>query len=213
MGTFKKGILGGFSGKVGTVVGSNWRGLDVMRSLPKRSKSSITQLQASQRQRFALAMEFLSPLTTILTAYFGSPSGTSSRLNNAASYHLKEAIVGDSPNYGIDYSKVIVSKGELIGVKNAAVTAPVAGGIHVAWDDNSDQVLARSTDLLLLVAYNPDKSQFVIAQGPATREDATAAIGIPNTFGGDTLHVWIAFVNPDSQKAATSLYFGTLQAN
>jgi hypothetical protein len=36
MGTFNKGILGGFSGKVGTVVGFNWRGLDVMRSLPKK---------------------------------------------------------------------------------------------------------------------------------------------------------------------------------
>jgi len=27
MGTIKKGILGGFSGKVGTVVGSSWKGI------------------------------------------------------------------------------------------------------------------------------------------------------------------------------------------
>jgi hypothetical protein len=33
MGTHKKGILGNFSGKVGTVVGSTWRGIWVMRGL------------------------------------------------------------------------------------------------------------------------------------------------------------------------------------
>jgi hypothetical protein len=32
MASFQKGILGGFSGKVGTVVGGNWKGIDYMRS-------------------------------------------------------------------------------------------------------------------------------------------------------------------------------------
>ena len=32
MGTISKGILGGFSGKVGTVIGGNWKGIDYMRS-------------------------------------------------------------------------------------------------------------------------------------------------------------------------------------
>ena len=36
MATFEKGILGGFSGKVGNVVGSRWRGKNIMRSLPQR---------------------------------------------------------------------------------------------------------------------------------------------------------------------------------
>ena len=31
MGTIKKGILGGFSGKVGTVVGASWKGISYMR--------------------------------------------------------------------------------------------------------------------------------------------------------------------------------------
>ena len=34
MGTISKGILGGFSGKVGTVIGGNWKGIDYMRSIP-----------------------------------------------------------------------------------------------------------------------------------------------------------------------------------
>jgi hypothetical protein len=43
MGTFNKGILGGFSGKTGTVIGSNWKGRTVMRSLPgKRTKQETS---------------------------------------------------------------------------------------------------------------------------------------------------------------------------
>ena len=34
MAEIKKGILGGFSGKVGPVVGANWRGKDIIRSTP-----------------------------------------------------------------------------------------------------------------------------------------------------------------------------------
>ena len=34
MATIKKGILGGVSGKVGNVVGGNWKGVDYLRSLP-----------------------------------------------------------------------------------------------------------------------------------------------------------------------------------
>ena len=40
MGKIKTGILGGFQGKVGTVIGSTWRGESIMRALPKNSGES-----------------------------------------------------------------------------------------------------------------------------------------------------------------------------
>ena len=54
MGTIKQGILGGFSGKVGTVVDSSWKGISYMRgqatrytstshSSPKTEHSYLTQ--------------------------------------------------------------------------------------------------------------------------------------------------------------------------
>jgi hypothetical protein len=44
MGTIKQGILGGFSGKVGTVVGASWKGIAYMRSLPQKVKNPRTLL-------------------------------------------------------------------------------------------------------------------------------------------------------------------------
>lgn len=212
MGTFKKGILGGFSGKVGTVVGSNWRGLDVMRSLPKKSGLSPTQEQVEQRQRFALAMGFISPLTKILSLYYGNVSGTSSRLNNAMSYHLKEAVTGNSPNFAVDYAKVVISKGEVIGVKDGVISAPQAGMVQVDWSNNSGQVLADANDLLLVVLYNSDKAVFVVEEGTATRQEATLDIAVPAGYAGDTLHAWVGFVNKAQKKASSSIYLGSLLA-
>ena len=39
MGTIKQGILGGFSGKVGTVVGSSWKGISYMRGQAQNVKN------------------------------------------------------------------------------------------------------------------------------------------------------------------------------
>ena len=54
MGTIKKGVLGGFSGKVGTVVGASWKGIDYIRSLPASVKNPRTEGQVTQRTKFCL---------------------------------------------------------------------------------------------------------------------------------------------------------------
>lgn len=40
MGTIKQGILGGFSGKVGTVIGGSWKGISYMRLQAQSIKKS-----------------------------------------------------------------------------------------------------------------------------------------------------------------------------
>ena len=66
MGTIKKGILGGFSGKVGTVVGSSWKGISYMRSLPLKVRNPRTLRQLDQRSKFAIALGYLKPLNGLL---------------------------------------------------------------------------------------------------------------------------------------------------
>ena len=71
MGTIKQGILGGFSGKVGTVIGGSWKGISYMRSQAQSVKNPRTDGQLSQRSKFALALDFLKPLTDIVRGTVG----------------------------------------------------------------------------------------------------------------------------------------------
>lgn len=88
MATFNNGALGGFSGKLGTVVGSTWRGQNVMRSLPELGTQKFSPAQLRQQQRFKVVQEFLSDLKFLLSDTFGSNRGKNPPYNNAMSYHI-----------------------------------------------------------------------------------------------------------------------------
>lgn len=66
MATIKQGILGGFSGRVGTIVGTSWKGIAVMKSLPLSVANPKTAGQVGQRTKFssvvALASVILSSI-------------------------------------------------------------------------------------------------------------------------------------------------------
>ncbi len=68
MGKFSNGIFGNFYGKIGNVVGSSWRGIDYLKSLPKINKNRVpTQAQLEQQVRFALMTAFMNPLRPLTT--------------------------------------------------------------------------------------------------------------------------------------------------
>lgn len=99
MGTYNKGILGAFSGKVGPVVGASWRGIEVLRSTPKKTSREPTENQLAQREKFKAVTKFITPLKIIMSRYFGTDSGEQSRANRAMGYHLKEAVGRSCKNY------------------------------------------------------------------------------------------------------------------
>jgi len=208
MGRIQKGILGGFSGKVGTVVGATWRGIEIMRSRPKRSSRPPTDQQAEQRERFAFVAHFLRPVRSLLRMYFGQPSGAKSRSNLATSYHMTETVTGTYPNFAIDYPKVIVSKGELLGLQDATVSTIGGGEIKCNWTDNTGQGQAVATDAVFVAVYNESKQLWETKRAIATRVDSVFNLNLADTWVGDTVHCWVGVVKADDKLCSNSEYFG-----
>lgn len=211
MGTFSKGILGGFSGKVGNVVGARWRGKDIMRSLPTRGTYTPTQAQLEQRDRFTTVIKFLTPIKEILSAYFGKQQGDKSSFNLATGYHIKEALLPDPlDTFVIDYPKVLIGKGDLRGISNGSVTPDSFQVLNVFWDDNSGQGNAAATDELVVVVYNETLNLFETANPAGTRNLTTVQLTLPAYWAGLELQVWATFVTADKKLAATSTYLGAV---
>jgi len=211
MGTFSKGILGGFSGKVGNVVGARWRGKDIMRSLPQRGNYVPTQAQQEQRDRFKTAIVFLTPIKEILSAYFGKPQGDKSTFNLATGYHIKEALLPDGlDGYVIDYPKVLIGKGDLRGLSNGAVAAAANQELTVTWNDNSGQGNASATDQLVVVVYCELLDLFETAQPAGTRDLTTVQMPLPAYWTAQQVQVWATFVTSDQKLAATSTFLGAV---
>ena len=57
MARIKQGVLGGFSGSIGSVVGTSWKGIAVMKAKPLSVANPRTPLQVNARLKFASAVE------------------------------------------------------------------------------------------------------------------------------------------------------------
>ncbi|MBU3928133.1 MAG: hypothetical protein KKB74_10035, partial [Bacteroidetes bacterium] len=147
MGTFKKGILGGLSGKVGNVVGGNVRGTDYLRSLPTGNTNANTILQQTQRMKFAAVINFLRPMKDIVRIGFKPEAGKLSGFNVAMSYNFHQALVGDyDQGFEMNYEKVLIARGELPTIEGATIESTVARQLDLTWEDNSVESLAGPED-------------------------------------------------------------------
>ena len=211
MGSYNKGILGPFRGKVGPVIGYSWRGKDLMRGLPKESTTAATKAQLEQRAKFGTVIKFLTPIKGILSAYFGKEQKTKSPFNLATGYHLREALLpGPNDTWLIDYPKVLISRGDLRGLDNVAVTASAAGQLELTWTDNSGQGSASATDVLIAVVYCTEMDEFVQFNPAATRADAAATLNIPNYLVGSLAEIWATFATEEGNITAVSSYVGSV---
>jgi hypothetical protein len=207
MGRIKKGILGNFAGKVGTVAGSTWKGIGYMRSLPESSGGDPSPAQLAHRAKFAFVIKFLKSLTGLLEFSFNDEAIHQSGFNAAMSHTMKSAVVGVAPNLLLSYPQVLVSRGSLPNAGGPAAAAGTAGKIVFTWTDNTGLGKAQSTDRAILVAYSPDLdiSAYTIAHD--MRSSGTSTLNVVG-FNGKTVQTWISFLAADGSEIATSLYTG-----
>ena len=207
MGTIKKGVLGGFSGKVGSVVGASWKGIDYIRSLPASVKNPRTEGQVTQRTKFTVALEFLRPIIAYLNVGFKPYACKQSPYNAAMSYNVSNAVTGTFPDFEMDYPNALVSKGSLLGAEDASATTD-AGSISFAWTDNSEVSNALSTDKAMPLAFNISKGQAVFKTNGAERSTEADSLTIPANWSGDDVEVYLGFVSNDGLLVASSAYLG-----
>ena len=208
MGTIKQGILGGFSGKVGTVVGSSWKGISYMRGQAQSVKNPRTAKQMAQRDKFSLALSFIRPIQSFIQVGFKTYAQKQSEFNAAMSYTMKNVIKGTYPSFSIDYTKAMVARGSL-ALPMEVQKQNVSGQISVSWADNSGTANALDTDFAMLLAYNANKQEAVYDMHTACRGDEGVGVSYPADWSGDTVHIYLAFVSEDGTLVSDSEYVGS----
>lgn len=212
MGSIRQGILGGFSGKVGTVIGSSWKGIAYMKGRSLKVKNAKTLPQLKQRKKFALCIKFLSSINPYLKYGYKNFTTKQTAINAAMSYMMhNECIAGEYPNYAIDYSKVKVSLGQLKKAENPTVTL-TSGNASFRWTDNSGNGNAESTDLAMALLYNKEKKEAEYDIGNATRDDGEMTFRYPNDWQGDSIEVYMSLMSENGQLVSESEYMGEVVA-
>lgn len=214
MGKVQVGILDGFVGKVGTVVGSFWKGLPVMRAYKRVVKDANTNAQQLIRTRFAAA-------TTLASAFLyairiGFKQVARSKKMTEGDIFIKEnwdEITADTPGAAtIDYPDLVIAKGGLPEVLFGNVTTTEPLSIGITMQDTSGVIGADATDKVYIFAYSPEAQAGVISDGRNTRADTSATLNVPAYWNGHRVHVWGFAVGAGSDNKgviSNSRYIGT----
>lgn len=209
MARMTKGLLGGFSGKIGPVVGYTLYGIDRMRSLPDRT-APPTVNELKNRSQFKLVQDTLKSLKELLQNGFKDYWTVSGGTRAAISYNRKFAVKANETGYEIDPEHFKISGGILPGLAGLSVLQESAALLRFHWNPESvpessgyDQVMLLAIDL---------KGQQSCYECPGNfRSAGTAVLRISEDLLGKEVDVYIGVVAKDRTVQSDSQYLGRIQ--
>jgi hypothetical protein len=179
-GTILQGILGGFSGKVGPVVGASWKGIDYMRSyvIPANPSSAA---QIIQRAKFAAIVALArDALSSLLNVYWDPFLSKMSGFNRFVQVNI--GTLDGSYELGIA-SKMALGTLEDVSLITGTYNNG-DGETIVTWDEATSGNGAL-TDSVGLVVYDPTNANLTLFTPVVTRDDesitVTARVGLTAT--------------------------------
>lgn len=212
MGKINQGILDGFNGKVGTVVGYKFKGKKVMRAYVDKIRNPRTSLQMDNRERFK-------SLTQLASAFIGAnkiglervANSLRNTVNNSFMKVNQGAVSVMGGEAEVDYGSLKCSIGSLpqAGFGNASFAEPQR--VSVSYSTSADMPRADAQDKVYLFVYQPDTKQGILS-APALRTTGTLELPVPSSWTGLTVHVYGFAVGDGRDNAglrSDSSYVGT----
>lgn len=197
MATYNQGILGSFTGRVGNIVGTSWKGRHIMRARAATYSNPNTPLQQAQRMRFAVMGKFLRHVQGTIAVGYGAQDQKMTSFNSAMRDNLNEAVTGTYPDIKVDLSKVIVSKGTRDGLSDMVLTSTEPNTIAMTWDEFTMSGTSKATDKLHVIVAETATGNVVAEDNTVSRDDGMWEITLPSGYSGKEMTV-LAFFAEDS---------------
>jgi Family of unknown function (DUF6266) len=205
MGRIKKGILGGFAGQVGPVIGGTWKGVEYMRSKPTSVANPNTTGQQNQRNKFRGVVAVASILLgNIIQPLWNPIAKGMSGFNEFVSKNT-EAFTTAGVLIANSFKSTF---GSLLGSPISSSTATAATDtIVINFPDNSGVGNALATDKTVVVWYNQDQDYWNAEVGTTTRSGATVSVTDDKMVSTDTLELYLSFYRDGNLAlASTSIH-------
>ena len=168
MGKIKQGILGGFKGKVGTVVGSSWNGISYMRGIAQSVRNANTPAQQKQRAFFKEVQDLVGQLSDEQMAFLvpNSPKGMTRR--NLLSQQIAAVAADNGDTKSVDLAN-INSLGNAATADMPDVTVTVDGSnLAISWDGASDFRTEHGEEYPVIFIANVTKKKVYLVPSTAT---------------------------------------------
>ncbi len=197
MGKIKQGILGGFKGKVGTVIGASWNGIAYMRGLAQSVKNPKSAAQLQQRAFFKDLQGLVGQLTDEqLQSLFPTVMRGMTRRNMLTRQLAAAAAVTD------DVKAVDLAQLEGIG-NGERIDSPMLESMVTVTDDVLDiyaeaaaaESIGKPAEAnFIAVAYNVTKRKIGIFNTDVTDPSMGVSVPVDNwAEQGDTVRFYLTY--------------------
>ena len=210
MGIIKRGILGGVANKIGNVVGSSWKGIATLRSLPLSVANPRTKAQRTNRDSFSIMSKLGSQvLATVCQPLWNRDAKQMSGFN--------AYVMNNKRAYDEDWvawlANPIMSKGNLSATLSNAGINDGGANLVLVFDTSLKNPQDSNDDIAFVQVIhqdnsNPAKRSFE-AKGfitNARRSEGHVTVTNPfETSEGDKLILSLSFKSADGREVATSV--------
>lgn len=201
-------MTGSFAGAVGYI---DQQGRVQMRSKPEKFTDANTKKQQAVRTRFLA-------ITSLAKAFSKTALGLSivARRNKITwrnmfikvNYQATESNIGTGAvTAETDYTLLEVARGDNPQVQFGSPNFDDAQTVKCTFSPNTDLPGATEDDVVYLLIYNPGDNRTIISD-PVRRGSGsgTITVTVPNSWNGETVHVW-GFSQGFASEEARTEYF------
>ena len=192
MAIVNKGILDGFSGAVGTVVGSRWNGRNVMRSHAIEVKNANTEEQVMQRNFFKELGKVSRKLSKdMLRALYPTPETGLSR-RNLLSRQLAACAVVEGDTKTLDFSRIVsLGNGPDGAGSLQSATVTDATAVTLPWNVSEIEYDAGNSNAII-VLFNQTHKAVTLVNTNVLVEAETATLNLKGfAQAGDQLYYYV----------------------
>ena len=197
MGKIKQGILGGFKGKVGTVIGASWNGIAYMRGLPQSVKNPKTAAQQSQRAFFREIQRLVGQLSAeqLASLYPSITTGKTRRNMLVHQLAAAAAVVDDVKTVDLSLMEGIGSGERINSPMLESMVSDINGVLDIYAEPETAVLIGKPAEAnFIAVAYNITQKKIGIFNTDVT--DPSMGVEVPvGNWGeqGDIVRFYLTY--------------------
>lgn len=204
MGTIKRGILGGFSGKVANVIGGSWKGIAYMRSQPLSVSQPNTTAQLDARSALtAMVIVCQAILASVIKPLWDRFAVAMSGYNDFFKNNITmyPAGVWDAVNY----QDFVLSNGKMaLTAIDSNVLSSGARTCTLTWLNDAGQGFKGANDDVFAVVLDAEGYPIGISAAQEVRSNLSVVISDVDVNLGGTYYAYLAFRRPDGTIVSNS---------
>ena len=188
MAIIEQGILGGFRGKCGDVIGYFRNGVACVRSMPSHYRDRRSAAQLRNRGRFTMVMRLMSAVRPVIALGFKRFASAMTEMNVATRVNYYSAVKESAGGFCYNFSGLVLCRGNVEGLSGLMVNA-VGSSLDLVWDGNG--VLGGAGDVVSVVLLNEDRMGLKFYRGVALRGDGGVTVAVPQGWNGEGVHCYV----------------------